>query len=323
MLGMAFEQRSAQIRSPAWCSSPKTRAEPGAPVPDINLISITPSQLNGTGESGQYDTSAFEKIYLAQGDSWFSIGHFPPWATTNLLQQMVLSRSALAVNCARPGVELAHMTDTSSAQMFLNLLNGNISQRWDALLMSGGGNDLIDAATAAPTADPKLRLLLRSDEWPAAPVSASGYLSQAGWATFTGHMDLVLQGLLDQRDKGKNANVPLVLHCYDYVTPRNAPAGPKLGPWLYKAVNTIYHVPPADWQAVADVLISRLADMWLALAEKYASRNVNVIDTRGTITRAAAGTTGISGDWENEIHPTPHGYGLLARKWRPTLDALP
>jgi hypothetical protein len=323
MLGMAFEQRSAQIRSPAWCSSPKTRAEPGAPVPDINLISITPSQLNGTGESGQYDTSAFEKIYLAQGDSWFSIGHFPPWATTNLLQQMVLSRSALAVNCARPGVELAHMTDTSSAQVFLNLLNGNISQRWDALLMSGGGNDLIDAATAAPTADPKLRLLLRSDEWPAAPVSASGYLSQAGWATFTGHMDLVLQGLLDQRDKGKNANVPLVLHCYDYVTPRNAPAGPKLGPWLYKAVNTIYHVPPADWQAVADVLISRLADMWLALAEKYASRNVNVIDTRGTITRAAAGTTGISGDWENEIHPTPHGYGLLARKWRPTLDALP
>jgi hypothetical protein len=323
MLGMAFEQRSAQIRSPAWCSSPKTRAEPGAPVPDINLISITPSQLNGTGESGQYDTSAFEKIYLAQGDSWFSIGHFPPWATTNLLQQMVLSRSALAVNCARPGVELAHMTDTSSAQVFLNLLNGNISQRWDALLMSGGGNDLIDAATAAPTADPKLRLLLRSDEWPAAPVSASGYLSQAGWATFTGHMDLVLQGLLDQRDKGKNANVPLVLHCYDYVTPRNAPAGPKLGPWLYKAVNTIYHVPPADWQAVADVLISRLADMWLALAEKYASRNVNVFDTRGTITRAAAGTTGISGDWENEIHPTPHGYGLLARKWRPTLDALP
>ena len=86
-------------------------------MPDINLISITPSQLNGTGESGQYDTSPFEKIYLAQGDSWFSIGHFPPWATTNLLQQMVLSRSTLAVNCARPGIELAHMTDTSTAQV--------------------------------------------------------------------------------------------------------------------------------------------------------------------------------------------------------------
>ena len=38
-------------------------------MPDINLISITPSQLNGTGESGQYDTSPYEKIYLAQGDS--------------------------------------------------------------------------------------------------------------------------------------------------------------------------------------------------------------------------------------------------------------
>ena len=28
-------------------------------MPEINLISITPSQLNGTGESGQYDTSPF------------------------------------------------------------------------------------------------------------------------------------------------------------------------------------------------------------------------------------------------------------------------
>ena len=292
-------------------------------MPDINLISISPSQLSGTGESGQYDTSPFEKIYLAQGDSWFSIGHFPPWATTNLLQQMVLSRSALAVNCARPGIELAHMTDTSNEQVFLNLLNGNISQRWDALIMSGGGNDLIDAATAAPTADPKLRLLLRSEEWPAAPFGASGYLSEAGWTTFADHMELVLRGLLDQRDKGKNANVPLVLHCYDYVTPRNAPAGPKLGPWLYKAVSTLYQLPPADWPAVADELINRLADMWLALATKYASRNVNVIDSRGTLSRAAPGTDGVNGDWENEIHPTPHGYGLLARKWRPTLDALP
>ena len=48
-------------------------------------------------------------------------------------------------------------------------------------------------------------------------------------------------------------------------------------------MDTIYHVPPADGQAVADELINRLADMWPALATKYASRNVNVIDTRGTL----------------------------------------
>ena len=89
---------------------------------------------------------------------------------------------------------------------------------------------------------------------------------------------------------------------------------------------TITRASVAAWadqlQAVADELINRLADMWLALGTKYAARNVDVIDTRGTIARAAE-TTGVSGDWDNEIHPTPHGYVLLARKWRPTLDALP
>lgn len=118
---------------------------------------------------------------------------------------MVLSRSAVAVNCARPGLELAHMTDTSTAQIFLNLLNGNIAWRWDALLISGGGNDLIDAANTDPSFGPDLRLLLRSDEWqPSSPVPDRN-LSDSGWATFVDHMEEVLKLLLSQRDKGIKA----------------------------------------------------------------------------------------------------------------------
>jgi hypothetical protein len=47
-----------------------------------------------------------------------------------------------------------------------------------------------------------------------------------------------------------------------------------------------------------------------------------VVDSRGSITRAAPGTASDSNDWENEIHPTAHGYALLAKKWRPLLDTL-
>ena len=291
-------------------------------MPDINLISVSPSQLSGTGESGLYDVAQFEKKYLAQGDSWFSIGHLPPWSTTNLLQQMVLSRSAVAVNCARPGVELAHMTDTSTAQVFLNLLNGNIAWQWDALLISGGGNDLIDAVNTDPSFGPDLRLLLRSDEWqPSSPVP-DRYLSDSGWATFVAHMEEVLKLLLSQRDKGINQGVPLFLHTYDYVTPRNAPAGLHLGPWLYKALHDRYQVPSDDWNSVADALIDRLATMWLTLATKYADRQITIVDSRGSTIRATVGSSGVSSDWENEIHPTPQGYGLLDRQWRTLLDAL-
>ncbi|HEY9029612.1 MAG TPA: hypothetical protein VIO33_13030 [Burkholderiaceae bacterium] len=290
-------------------------------MPDINLISISPSQLSGTGEAGLYDVAAFQKKYLAQGDSWFSIGNIPPWSTTNLLQQMVLSRASLAVNCARPGVALAHMTDTSTAQVFLNLLNGRIAWKWDGLLMSGGGNDLIDAANAPPEAPLHQRILLAPAEWGGGP-DPSRYLSEPGWATFESHIAEVVDLLLAQRDKKAiNRDIPVFFHTYDYMTPRDAPAGPAQGPWLFKAVNA-YQIPEGDWNAVSDLLIDRHAALWLNLAANLAGRNVHVVDSRGATTRAERRTEGESHDWENEIHPTANGYALLARKWRPLLDTL-
>ena len=291
-------------------------------MPDINLITIRPSQLSSSGEGGLYDVARFDRKYLAQGDSWFSIGHVPFWSTTNLLQQTVLARSALAVSCASPGIRLSHMTDTSTAQVFLNLLNGNIAWQWDGLLMSGGGNDLIAAACAPPEAAPTLRLLLRQEEWGTGN-DVSRYLSEDGWSTFAQHMSDVLDLLLMQRDKNVNRDIPLLLHTYDYVTPRNAPAGPGLGPWLYKAMHDLYAVPEADWNALSDRLIDKLAEMWVELDAKNAGRNIHIVDSRGAIARADPGTDAVSGDWENEIHPTPHGYSLLGQRWRAVLDRLP
>ncbi len=292
---------------------------------NINLVCIAPRQMDPASLGGLYDLERFEKKYLAQGDSWFSIGHMPPWATTNVLQQMVLSRSAVAVNCAHPGMELSHMADTSTEPAFLNLLNGSgnptLAWKWDAILMSGGGNDLIDAAQANPQAALDSRLLLRADEWTASG-SAEGYVSQLGWKTFSDHLDLVLFNLLEERDRNVNLGVPLLLHTYDYVTVRNAPAGTGLGPWLYKAMNDLYRIPATDWDALSDVLIGMLRTLMKSLGEKYAARNVIVVDTVGAISRADPGTSGTSGDWENEIHPTPHGYSLLAQAWRGPMDAL-
>lgn len=290
-------------------------------MPDIPMFSITPSQLEGSGERGSFDIAPYPRRYLAQGDSWFSIGAVPPWSTTHLLQQMVLSQKSLAVNCARPGALLSHMTDTTSDRIFLSLLGGRTAWKWDALLMSGGGNDLIDATGVPPQAPAAQRLLLNPREW-GRGVSASRYISEAGWTTFVEHMSEVLELLLTRRDrKAINRGIPVIFHTYDHVTPRDAPAGPRTGPWLLKAVQA-YQIPPADWNAVSDELMDRHASMWLDLAAKQSSRNVHVVDSRGATVRAVAGTDGRSNDWENEIHPTAGGYALLARKWRPLLDAL-
>ncbi len=125
------------------------------------------------------------------------------------------------------------MADTSTEPAFLNLLNGSgnphLAWKWDAILMSGGGNDLIDAAQADPQGELQARLLLRADKWPTNG-GVERFVSLPDWQTFSDLLDRVLFNLLEERDRNVNLGVPLPLHSYDHVTVRNAPAGPGLAP---------------------------------------------------------------------------------------------
>ena len=285
-----------------------------------NATVITPDQLNPIGDANPFDFGASAKC-LAQGDSWFSIGAVPFWSTTNLLAQLVLKQGAVIVNCAQPGRELAHMTEGVADAKFLALLRGKMSYKWDAILLSGGGNDLIDALKAPPTAAPSLRLLLTSAEWEATRSDPGRYISQAGWATFESHIRTVLDAFIAERDQGQNAGVPIVMHTYDYATPRQAGAGP-LGPWIYPTLNDVYKIPSADWSDLTDTLIDRLGDLLQAIADERAADGLVVVHTTGTLARAQPGSPGSDGDWENEIHPDPHGYVRLGQKWQPVLEGI-
>jgi lysophospholipase L1-like esterase len=289
-------------------------------MPDIVATVISPDQLSPRGELPAIDIERFAKRCLAQGDSWFSIGGIPPWATTNLLSQMVFSQSACIVNCAMPGKELAHMFDSTRQRRFLQLLRGRLAWQWNAIFLSGGGNDLIDATLSPPTAPQANRLLLTSAEWDASSPVATRYLSAPGWATFTMHLNAVLDQFLAERARGPNQVTPVLMHSYDVAVPRNAGAGLGFGPWLHKAFET-YAIPPDDRTDVAVALLTALRDLLAAMLAARAGNQLFLIDTIGTLARASRDSTGESGDWENEIHPTPHGYNLLARRWRPEVEA--
>ncbi len=47
---------------------------------------------------------------------------------------------------------------------------------------------------------------------------------------------------------------------------------------------------------------------------------LTLVDTQGTLMRAALGSARVSGDWQNEIHPRGVGYAKLAAVWRPVLE---
>ncbi|RZJ11387.1 MAG: SGNH/GDSL hydrolase family protein [Rubrivivax sp.] len=285
---------------------------------------ITPFELDHPEEPFPIDL--YGQRFLAQGDSWFSIGAIPPWLTTNVLMELRTARRAVAVNCAVPGAVLRRMVDNVRARPFMNLLSGNIARKWDAVLISGGGNDLIEAIGSAPGSPRDKRLLLTAAERNG--TGAASCLSDEGWQTFSTYLDAVFNGLMDLRDRGANQLTPLLLHTYAELRPRPAPAGPDLGPWLLPAMQA-FEVPEAQWMAVGQLLMRRLGALLSTLAAERqaahpAAGEIHVVDTQAAhLVPADAGSTGASGDWANEIHPLPDGYAKIASEWAPVIDALP
>jgi hypothetical protein len=278
---------------------------------------ISPEELAG-GEAGPFPIEQFHARCLAQGDSWFSIGSIPFFLTSNLLQHLELNVGTCIVNCATPGAKLSRMTDTTRSNTFHQLLHGALATKWDAVLVSGGGNDLIEASQSM-SPDIGRRLLRLPQEWGAPELGALRFVSDAGWLTFADHMAAVFEQLVAARDADVNRGTPIVFHTYDLPAPRDAAAGPGFGPWLFKAL-TSFQIPQGDWDGVVTELFSRLRTLLLKLQTMHP--NLVVVDSMGTLTPAFGAGKSPTDDWENEIHPTRGGYGKLDDRWVPVLEQV-
>lgn len=284
------------------------------------LTQVTPAEYHPNGDSTGPDMAQFAQHFLAQGDSWFSLGSLT--RITNLLQHLKLQRSAIAVNCAQPGAKLSHMTDTTSQPVFKALLTERFGQKWDAVLISGGGNDIIGALGQSPSNKPAERLLLKPDEW-TSTAGAARYLSEDGWKLLCKHLDEVMAHFFGHLGTDINRDTPVLMHTYDFATPRQSGVklGPlKGGPWMIKACQA-YGIPEADWPALSRELLTRWATQLQGYTQTYPQ--LRVVQTQGLLTPALTSDTGPTEDWENEIHPNKRGYRKLTPKWAQILDALP
>lgn len=261
---------------------------------------------------------------LAEGDSWFTVGALNPLKNSNLLYEMRFRQTACAVNCAMPGDTLRRMAQVSRDPVFADLLAGKRKRAWDGLLLSCGGNDLIDALSVrGPDVPLDKRLLREAAEWGDAAQGAARYLSDAGWQTFSVYLKANLDHLVALRDAGPSKGAPIFLHGYSVPMPRPAPAGPKLGPWLLPSVQAC-GIPQADYAAVAALLIRRLAAL-LAECAGDAARfpALHFFDTTAiAVTPAAPDSSGESGDWINEIHLNRSGCQKLAVPWATSIEKV-
>ncbi|WP_459571294.1 hypothetical protein, partial [Cupriavidus sp. 8B] len=193
---------------------------------------LRPVQSFDMTREGAPILSDFGLQCLAQGDSWFSINTLRPLSGSNMLMNMRLSRSAIAVDCADPGDTLTHMLDSRQDPLFYSFLVGPRDRAWSVILLSGGGNDLIDAVQTAPTdanghhRPPNDRLLLTEDEWDGAD-AIDTFISRPGWLAFTRYMLDQYRALeFLRRISAQNQNTPIITHTYDYATRQRRGTGP-------------------------------------------------------------------------------------------------
>ena len=295
-----------------------------------HLACITPEDLQS---NPAFDLSPYRWRLLAQGDSWFSVAAAKLNAHANLLQELVFRAPALAVNCAGQSDALSHMVDLEAAPEFVRLLCGPQAPAWDGLLLSVGGNDLIAAARTPahqPGQDPTpanliplhLRLLRHQTEWGAPSAGVARYFSEPGWQTYADYLSANIRHLLSLRDQGPSAGKPVFMHCYAVPMPRPAGAA-EAGPWLYPTFKA-YNIPSADWAAVSRLMVMHLAQLLKSLAADQARfPGLQVFDSTSVpLALAAPGSTGISGDWHNEIHLNHSGCFKIARAWSEHIEAV-
>ncbi len=252
------------------------------------------------------DDKRYKRRLLAEGDSWFSMGGVP---VENLLLELDFPEPTIVVNIAEPGDEIVKMSDPKHAKVFKRLVaGGRFAYQWHAIMLSGGGNDLID----------RVGDILR------AGASADACINQTKLRECMTSISEAYRKLAAIRDGSElNAQCPLVVHTYDYPTPRDAPAlffGSKIrGPWLYDDL-VGKSIPTSLWIPIAERLIDAVAGTITGLGSgRNAIPFFTAIDTRNTLVRAELGTKKKSGDWRNEIHPDKGGHKKLAAKLQPAI----
>ncbi len=251
-----------------------------------------------------------DKFIIAEGDSWFHIGgNVGVGNARNLLDKVAIpNKKAFLLNMALFGDSVRRIADSFESSAFREALQQN---DWQLILLSGGGNDLIDALTE------KSAYVVNGMALSIVQASADrgdfmDYINQA-------HLDLLLDFLAEKYKAlfryiqgTRNADVPIVIHTYDYPTPRDAPAklfGLNKGPWLKTAFD-LKNVPTQAYRIkIADYIFERLAQTLLGLDND----NIHVVKTYGILKRAE-NVPSNSNDWLNEIHPNSKGLEKLAVK---------
>ena len=253
----------------------------------------------------------FRYRFLVEGDSWMERSSLVTVSLPEHLARAMdeVGDEVLIVNLARFGDTMRRIGDCVAGEFALWLRTA-FNWKFDAILLSVGGNDFIDAAL-----DPGPGLgILKDMAGRQTPVDGADCLNRPAIDRLVlEYLDPNFERLIEQVLASRHAGLPIFLNDYDTPVARDAPAIPGGRAWLFEAYRK-NGIAPRDWPSLTEALFAELRQTISAWALEHQA--VTVVPTGGVLRPAEPDTGGSSGDWLNEIHPNAAGWRKLALRWR-------
>ena len=240
-------------------------------------------------------------ILVAEGDSWFD---YP----LNDILSMLEDEHGFEVDAvAHKGDTVENMAyGADQFDEFIRLLE-KILKRGDvpdAILLSGGGNDI---------AGDEFAILLNHALSGLPPVNddvVRGVIDVRLGNAYT----FLISGLTEIAHQYLDRPIPILLHGYDYPVPDGRGVlggwGFLPGPWLQPGLFHKGHEHLIANKAILRTLMDAFNAMLLSVSKLPQFGHVKYVDLRGTLSQGA----GYKADWANELHPTKDGFRAVAER---------
>jgi hypothetical protein len=235
---------------------------------------------------------------MAEGDSWFDYPY--PAFGGGIVKRLQKRLGVPILNLAEAGDEVRFMLGVKQrARLVQSLREGcPAGGPWDAVLFSGGGNDIVDNPMA-----------LWVKDWNPGTAPAD-HLHQPRFDIALGLVRAGYEDLIALRD-ALSPDTQLVFHGYDFALPDGRGAC-HLGPWL----KPTFDLRGFPTQAAGAAVVRRMLEQFAAMLDSLtANPRVTVVATQGTLAPKAS-------SWHNELHPAKTGFDTFAELFRRELARL-
>ena len=240
---------------------------------------------------------------LADGDSWFDYplgGAIPLVDHTDIIAQLpsLCAKQPYILNLAHYGDATTTELGLTRVQKISDALNNPANGPFDAILFSGGGDDIVG--------DPFCIWLNDAAAVGSDPTKALNTVR------FDAVLELVKASYLDLVDLRNNKlpNAPIFVHGYDFAIPSGVGAY-CAGPWLKPSLDYCSWTGSAQATQIVRDALTQFGNLVASLAADPANDMVYV-PTQGTLAAT---------DWANELHPTPSGFKQVGSKFQAALAA--